>query len=88
MIHVTMSSTKIGSPEYMAADRHQQLLNVTLVFAVLEILCISLYFISKFKSKQRFGLDTYLMIPAFIACFSHPLICFCRSLLIDLKSII
>lgn len=57
-------------PGYLLQDRSSQTTNVTIVFGILEVLFVGLFFISKYKSKTANGMDTYLMLPAFLTCFS------------------
>ncbi|TVY84800.1 hypothetical protein LSUE1_G000829 [Lachnellula suecica] len=65
-----MDPAQVYSPEYLAENNSKSLLTVVVLFAVLEVLFISLYFISRIRSPAKFGLDTYLMIPAFFTAFS------------------
>ncbi|KAL8863087.1 MAG: hypothetical protein Q9178_000461 [Gyalolechia marmorata] len=66
-----MDLTKNPSPgAFLAESRSSKTLNVTVVFGILEVLCVGLFLTSKYKSKTFKGMDTYMMIPAFATCFS------------------
>jgi len=75
-----MDPTTVYTPEYLAADRSGQLMRVAIVFAILEIMFVGLYFYSKLKNKTAHGLDTFLMLPAFLCVFSNPINAFRKSL--------
>jgi hypothetical protein len=55
------------TPEFLAQDRSSRLINVVIVFIILEVLFLVLFCISRYKAGTIKGVDTYLMIPAFIA---------------------
>lgn len=61
-------------PGYLAEDRSQQLLNVAIVFGVLETVFIVLFFTARVISKTAKGVDIYLMLLAYLACFSHVIL--------------
>jgi hypothetical protein len=69
-----MADTFNLSPEYLAEDQSHKLLIVAILFLVLEFLFIGIYFTSRFTTNTPHGIDTYLMIPAFLTCISHPII--------------
>lgn len=56
---------------YLAENRGQELLDIAIVFAVLETLFIVLYFASRFVGKTIKRIDVYLMLPAYIMCISQ-----------------
>jgi hypothetical protein len=74
-----MDSTTVYSPEYLAEDRSARLMSIAITFGILETMFVSLYFCSKFKNKTVHGLDTYLMIPAFLCALSNPIMAFRES---------
>ena len=61
-------------PEYLAENRGQQLLNVAIVFGVLETVFIVLFFVSRIIFKTANGPEMYLMPLAYITCFSHVIL--------------
>ncbi|KAF4634933.1 hypothetical protein G7Y89_g3164 [Cudoniella acicularis] len=67
-----MDETQVFPPEYLAENRSHSLLVVAVLFIVLETLFISLFFTSRFRGNVPWGMDSYLMVPAFITCIIHP----------------
>lgn len=66
-----MDPTKMAFPPgYLAENRSAQTTNVTIVFGIVEVFFVGLFFISKYTNKTANGMDTYLMLPAFLMCFS------------------
>lgn len=61
-------------PGYLSENRSSQTTNVTIVFGVLEVFFVGLFFVSKYMNKTAKGIDTYLMLPAFLMCFSTIII--------------
>ena len=55
--------------EFLAESRVRECINVTIVFAILEVIFISLFFFARFKNKTTNGWDFYLMVPAFLCCY-------------------
>ena len=74
-------TSKFRRPAYLAENRAVECVNVTIVFAILEVFFISLFFFARSKSKTANAWDTYLMVPAFLFCYSIiPVnICECDS---------
>lgn len=68
-----MDSTQYP-PEYLAEDQSQRLIILAITFAVLETLFIGLFSISRYINNTAYGMDTYLMYPAFIMCVSHAVL--------------
>ncbi|KUJ19545.1 uncharacterized protein LY89DRAFT_780467 [Mollisia scopiformis] len=66
-----MSSFPAG---YSTEDRSHRLLNVAITLMVLETLFISLYFVSRIRSKTANGWDTYLLPPSFLFCMGDLII--------------
>lgn len=54
------------SPEYLAENRSQQLIQLAVAFAVLETLLIGLYFTSRYIGRTVNSIDVYFMLPAYI----------------------
>lgn len=75
----SMDPTTVYTPEYLAENRSDQLLDVAIAFMILETLFVGLYFFSKFKNQTFHGLDTYLMLPAFLCVVSNPINAFRKS---------
>ncbi|KAF4633433.1 hypothetical protein G7Y89_g4685 [Cudoniella acicularis] len=63
----------VHPPEFLAADRSGRLLSVSIAFGVLEIIFVSLYFYSHLMNKTSRGLDTYIMVPAFLCVFGNAI---------------
>ncbi|TVY23366.1 hypothetical protein LHYA1_G008324 [Lachnellula hyalina] len=63
------------TPEYFAANESWKVTNTVIALAVLEVLFIVLFFFSRIRIGTANGLDTYLMVPAFIVCFAHLILC-------------
>ncbi|MCJ1260736.1 hypothetical protein MMC22_000598 [Lobaria immixta] len=61
-------------PEYLAEDQSQPLIILAITFAVLETLFIGLFSISRYINNTAYGMDTYLMFPAYIMCVSHAVL--------------
>ena len=66
------------TPEYFAANESWKVTNTVIALAVLEVLFIVLFFFSRIRIGTANGLDTYLMVPAFIVCFAHLILCWCE----------
>jgi len=60
-------ATPVPTKEFLAEDHSSRLINVVIVFIILEVLFLVLFCISRYKAGTIKGIDTYLMIPAFIA---------------------
>lgn len=58
------------SEEYLAEDQSGKLIVVATTFAVLETLFVSLFVLARVKKGTARAWDVYLMIPAFLCCFS------------------
>ena len=58
-------------PGYLEQNNGYQLINVAIVFGVLEPFFFTLFLISRFLNKTANGVDFYLMPFAFLFCFSH-----------------
>jgi hypothetical protein len=80
-----MADTHNLSPEYLAADQSHKILVVAILFIVLEVLFIGIYFTSRLTTKLLHSVDTYLMIPAFLTCISHPIIALCKSFMVHVN---
>lgn len=66
-----MDPTKMAFPPgYLAENRSAQTENVTIVFGIVEVFFVGLFFISKYTNKTAHGIDAYLMLPAFLMCFT------------------
>lgn len=59
------------SPEYLAADRSQTLIDVAIVFMVLDTFFISLFFFSRYKCHIALSYDGWLMAPGYLLCLGH-----------------
>jgi hypothetical protein len=66
------------TPEYLAEDQSGRLVRVAIAFAFLEVLFVILFFVSRIKIGTANGLDTYLIVPAFITTFSHLILCWSK----------
>ncbi|KAI9788794.1 MAG: hypothetical protein M1816_006575 [Peltula sp. TS41687] len=69
-----MDQTMQFPPEYLKEDNSQQLLDVAIVFGVLNTLFILLFFTARIMNKTANGLEMYLMPLAYIFCFSHSIV--------------
>jgi hypothetical protein len=69
-----MSQNPSYPPEYLAEDVGRRLTNVAITFGVLEVFFVGIFFTSRLKSRTANGMDTYLMLPAFIFCFGHVIL--------------
>jgi hypothetical protein len=82
-----MPSTTDYSPEFLAQDRSQRVVNVSIIFGVLETIFVFLFFFSRYKNRIGSVVDTYLMVPAYLTAFSHIILCN-RKPLSDPKSFV
>ncbi|KAL8732940.1 MAG: hypothetical protein Q9181_003762 [Wetmoreana brouardii] len=69
-----MDPSQQYSPEYLAEDRSRELLNVVIAFAILETVFVALFFTARAVNKTANGWDVYLMVPAYLFCFSHIIV--------------
>lgn len=76
-------AAQLFSAEYLAEDQSARLIDVVIVFAVLEVLFVSLFLYSRYKFGTLKGFDVYLMVPAFIASYAHLALCVGKSGLHD-----
>ncbi|RDL32029.1 uncharacterized protein BP5553_09431 [Venustampulla echinocandica] len=68
-------AAKLFSPEFLAEDQSERLIHVVIIFAILEVLFVSLFLFSRYKFGTLKGFDVYLMVPAFIASYAHLALC-------------
>lgn len=64
------------SPAYLEADRSQELINVCIVFLILETIFVGLFFATRLITRIEFGWDAYLMIPAYVFALTPIIVCF------------
>jgi uncharacterized membrane protein YhhN len=65
--------------QFALANDSIRLINAVIVFAIFECFFVALFYYSRLKFRSKHDLDLWLMIPAFLACFSHLIICICMS---------
>jgi hypothetical protein len=68
---IAMAVIQQYTQAYLAEDRGWELIQVAIIFAVLETLFLCLFFASRALNKTLNGLDVYFIPPAYIFCFSH-----------------
>lgn len=66
------------TPEYLVADQSWRLIRVVIALAILEVLFVGLFFISRIRIGTANGLDTYLIVPAFLITGSHLILCWSK----------
>lgn len=71
-----MNTTTTHSAEYLAEYVGRQVIDTAILMGVFEVLFISLFFVARYKGRTINALDAYLMIPAFLFCFSEVIISF------------
>ena len=59
------------TPEYLAADQSQTLINVAIAFAVLDTFFMASFFFSRYKCHIPLGLNGWLLVPGFLLCLTH-----------------
>lgn len=75
-----MAQDQKYSQAYLSEDKSRDLINVAVAFAILETFFMSLFFTSRIMNHTANGWDVYLMIPAYLFCFSHIIVAACKSL--------
>jgi hypothetical protein len=60
-------ASPVPTKEFLAEDHGDRLINVVIVFIILEDLFLLLFCLSRYKAGTIKAIDTYFMIPAFIA---------------------
>jgi uncharacterized membrane protein YadS len=78
-----MASTSKFSPEYLAANHSKKLIDVAIIFMVLETLFFALFLVARFKNKTLKCMDVYFMIPAYAFCFSLTIMALRKSYLLS-----
>ncbi|KAF4636448.1 hypothetical protein G7Y89_g1636 [Cudoniella acicularis] len=68
------STTPPDLEAYLAEDSGSKIINVVIVFGVLEVLFVWLFWAARVRMGTARGMDTYLMIPAFILAFANLVI--------------
>lgn len=76
------------SQAFLNEDRSRELINVVVAFAVLETFFMLLFLASRTMNHTANGWDVYLMIPAYLFCFSHIIIAACKSFVDSAKKCI
>ncbi|CAG8952794.1 hypothetical protein HYFRA_00009039 [Hymenoscyphus fraxineus] len=61
--------------EYFLEDDSTRLIHVVVALATLEVFFVALFYYSRLRFRTESNLDLWLMIPAFLTCFSHLIIC-------------
>lgn len=63
---------------FLPESRVRECINVTIVFAILEVIFVSLFFFARFKNKTTNGWDFYFMVPAFLCCYCIIVVNICK----------
>jgi hypothetical protein len=75
-----MNSTATYPPGFLAEYVGRQVIDTAILMGVFEILFIVLFFFARYKGRTINAIDAYLMIPAFLFCFSEVVISFSKLL--------
>jgi hypothetical protein len=70
MAHVEEFVGDKYTPEYLSADHSGRLVNIAVIFAILETVFFGLYLVARFRSRSLKSLDVYFMVLAYPFCFS------------------
>ena len=73
---------RLFSPEFLAENQSYRAVRTGIAMLVVETIFVALFFISRYKSKASFGMDTYLMAPGYICCLGLIIMTFRKSRLI------
>lgn len=81
MAQPTLPPLSSFSEEYIHSYTGDTLRDVDIAFCVIETVFITLRYLSRWVGKTPWGIDDYLMLPAFIFCMGLNTLSFRMSLL-------
>jgi hypothetical protein len=65
-----MDSAYTNSPEFSAQYVGRKVVDVAILMGTLEVILMGLFAVTRVRNRAIYGMDTYLMVPAFMFSFS------------------